>query len=88
MTENTIVMPSTPVKTKRSGGKLAPVECHHQCPRHAKMYPGWKDLPDADQMEIGVLWSHPVDAIAKLDAYERLCPQCKEELRADNNSVG
>lgn len=88
MTENIVVKPSTPVKTKRSGGKLAPAECWHLCPRHAAMYPGWTDLPVEDQIEIGVLYFHPVDAIAKMDAYERLCPSCKGELRAASNPVG
>jgi hypothetical protein len=74
--------------TKTGSGRLAPVECWHECPAHAAMYPAWKSLSDADQMEIGVLWQHPVNAIAKIDEYERLCPQCREEQRVKNHPVG
>jgi len=81
------VLAPTETKAKRAGGKLTPVECWHQCPRHTAMYPGWAMLSDEDQVEIGVLWNHPVDAISKLDAYEKLCAKCKEELR-ENNPVG
>jgi len=91
MTENTAVSTapvSVETKPKRTGGKLAAVECWHKCPRHAAMYPAWESLSDEDQIEVGVLWNHPVGAISKLDNYERLCPGCKEELRASNNPVG
>jgi hypothetical protein len=82
------VLAPTETKAKRTGGKLTPVECWHKCPRHAAMYPAYESLSDEDQIEVGVFWNHPVDAISKLDNYERLCPPCKEELRAENNSVG
>jgi hypothetical protein len=87
-TENT-TLPVGVTKAKRtSGGKPSAVECWHKCPRHAAMYPAWESLSDEDQIEVGVLWSHPVNAIAKLDVYERLCSGCKEELRANDNPVG
>ncbi len=89
MPETITAVPEVSVtKAKRTSGKLTPVECWHQCPRHVAMYPAWESLSDADLIEVGVLWNHPVDAISKLDAYERLCPQCREELRANDNPVG
>lgn len=82
----TEVSPSTSV-TKAKRGKLTPAECWHQCPIHAAMYPGWPLLSDADQIEIGVMWQHPVDEIAKIDEYEKVCPSCREEQRAKHRPV-
>jgi len=73
-------MIKTTLDQKRSG-RLAPVECWHQCPIHATVYPGWPLLSDEDQIEVGVIWQHPVDAIAKIDEYVKVCPACKEEGR-------
>jgi hypothetical protein len=74
----TMVAPAaSAVKRMRKATKLSLAECWHLCPSHAAMYPGWKDLSDADQIEIGVMWKHGTDEIAKLDQYERLCPQCR-----------
>jgi len=88
MTTENIALPIGVEKAKRTSGKLAAVECWHLCPGHAAMYPAWQSLSDEDQIEVGVLWSHPVNAIAKLDAYERLCSECKDKLRANDNPVG
>lgn len=63
-------------KVKKSGPAVA--ECWHFCPSHAAMYPLWSRMTDADQLEVGVLWNHPVNDLAKLDDYEKICPSCKQ----------
>jgi len=65
--------------TLKKTSRLAPAECWHLCPRHASLYPLWERMSDADQIEVGVLWKHPVDAIAKIDDYEKLCPECRKK---------
>lgn len=59
----------------------APVECWHKCPTHAALYPAWASLSDADQIEIGVMWRHPVGNLTKLDQYEKPCPECRSKTR-------
>lgn len=68
---------------KETGKKPAAAECWHECPTHAAMYPLWQRMSYADQIEVGVLWQHPVDAIAKIDSYVKDCPSCRAAKRAE-----
>lgn len=54
-------------KPKKSSGVAAPQECWHLCPARTSA---------ACQERHGE-WQHPVNHIAKIDEWERVCPDCE-----------